>query len=157
MKHARLAAGVGVVVAATVVAVVIVVAVVADPSGAAQGSRATGVAGTVTLVNPGGPMIAPGQSPPPAPRLVVELLSPATKRPIARGETGPDGAFRIAAPPGTYLVLVAPATNATATSGGASTTEGPTASAGTPPALSRTVVVEPTGYAHLHVGPLHGL
>jgi hypothetical protein len=102
-------------------------------------TQATGLTGTITLVNPGGPMIAAGQSPAPAPAVVVELLSPSTRQVLARGLVGRDGAFRIAAPPGRYLVRVAPV------AGGPSMT------------ISRPVVVAPGGYAHLVLGPLRGL
>ena len=138
MKHARLVAGATA--AAVVMAlVVVVVAAVGDSTGRTPASSATGVAGTVTLVNPGGPMIAPGQSPPPAPRLMLELLSPGTRRPIAHGETAPDGTFRIAAPQGSYLMRIATA------AGGRTTT------------LSYPVEIGPAGYAHVSVGPLRGL
>jgi hypothetical protein len=130
---------------ATVVAGVALAAVVAAACGssprAAAGAtgRATGVAGTITLVNPGGPMIAPGQSPPAAPTVVLELVSPASKHVIARGLVARDGTFKIAAPPGRYLVRVAPA------SGGSATT------------IAHAVVVAPDGYTRLALGRVRGL
>ena len=100
---------------------------------------ATGVVGTLTLVNPGGPMIAAGGSPAPEPAVVVELLSPTTNAVIARARVGAGGGFRVPVPPGSYRVRVAPA------AGGPSAT------------VSHLVDVTGDGYARLVIGPVRGL
>ena len=100
---------------------------------------ATGVVGTLALVDPGGPMIAAGSSPAPAPAVVVELLSPTTNAVIARARVGAGGAFRVPVPPGSYRVRVAPA------AGGPSAT------------VSHLVDVTGHGYARLVIGPVRGL
>jgi hypothetical protein len=100
---------------------------------------ATGVVGTLTLVNPGGPMIAAGGSPAPAPAIVVELLSPTTNAVIARARVGAGGSFRVSVPPGSYRVLIVPA------AGGPSAT------------VSHLVHVTDNGYARLVLGPVRGL
>ena len=103
------------------------------------GGVATGIVGTLTLVNPGGPMIAAGGSPAPAPAIVVELLSPTTNAVIARARVGAGGGFRMSVPPGSYRVRVAPA------AGGPSAT------------VSHLVDVTDNGYARLVIGPVRGL
>ena len=103
------------------------------------GGVATGIVGTLTLVNPGGPMIAAGGSPAPAPAIVVELLSPTTNAVIARARVGAGGGFRVSVPPGSYRVRVAPA------AGGPSAT------------VSHLVDVTDNGYARLVIGPVRGL
>jgi hypothetical protein len=103
------------------------------------GGVATGIVGTLTLVNPGGPMIAAGGSPAPAPAIVVELLSPTTNAVIARARVGAGGGFRVSVPPASYRVRVAPA------AGGPSAT------------VSHLVDVTDNGYARLVIGPVRGL
>jgi hypothetical protein len=103
------------------------------------GGVATGIVGTLTLVNPGGPMIAAGGSPAPAPAIVVELLSPTTNAVIARARVGAGGGFRMSVPPGSYRVRVAPA------AGGPSDT------------VSHLVDVTDNGSARLVLGPVRGL
>lgn len=156
MKHPRTTITI---VAATAL-VAVVAAIAAASSGGAHGAAAkasrpsgatttsvsggasagtTGVAGTLRLVNPGGPMIAAGGSPPPAPAVIVELLSPTTHAVVARGRVAGDGSFSVPAPPGIYVVGVAPA------AGGASVT------------VSHRIVVTADGFAHLASGPVRGL
>ena len=111
-------------------------ATAAPATAAAPG--ATGVVGTLALVDPGGPMIAAGGSPAPAAAVAVELLSPTTDALIARTRVGAGGAFRVPVPPGSYRVRVAPAA-------------GPSA------AVSHLVDVTGHGYARLVIGPVRGL
>jgi hypothetical protein len=100
---------------------------------------ATGVAGTLRMVNPGGPMIAADGSPTPGPVVVVELLSPTTNAVVARGRVSANGGFRVPAPPGSYRVRVAPA------AGGPSVM------------ISHLIDVTDEGYARLPLGPVRGL
>jgi hypothetical protein len=154
MKHARVIIVALIVIVAATAAVAGVVA--ASSSGSSDGTTATsgtpgttgttstggaatGVVGTLTLVNPGGPMIAAGGSPAPAPAIVVELLSPTTNAVIARARVGAGGGFRVSVPPGSYRVLIAPA------AGGPSAT------------VSHLVDVTDQGYARLVLGPVRGL
>jgi hypothetical protein len=150
MKHARvMIVALILIVAATAAAGVVAASssgsrddATATPGTAATTSAdglATGVVGTLTLVNPGGPMIAAGGSPAPAPAVVVELLSPTTNAVIARARVGAGGGFRVPIPPGSYRVRVATA------AGGPSAT------------VSHLVDVTGDGYARLVIGPVRGL
>jgi hypothetical protein len=151
MKHARVIIVALIVIVAATAAVASVVAASSSrsrdgatatpgmPGTTSTGGVATGVVGTLTLVNPGGPMIAAGGSPAPAPAIVVELLSPTTNAVIARTRVGAGGGFHVSVPPGSYRVRVAPA------AGGPSVT------------VSHLVDVTDTGYARLVLGPVRGL
>ena len=80
----------------------------AETTGTADGA-ATGVAGTLRLVDPGGPMIAAGGSPEPRPTILLELLSPVTNAAIAGAWMGAGSGFRVPVTPGSYRVRAAPA------------------------------------------------